>query len=189
MNGSDFVSSTDNFDNTAFSICNTAFIFENLGDSNPKTDIVCGESSVNWSYYRKIPASATEQPVSESGMSQKHYLNLENKRLTSPYSIFRFWAHYIRNEPNYHTCSKEGGKERIKGLDCWRCRWSRCWSCTYWRNRLLPASPQEEERHNPTHSRCCRRSRRPASCPAVLRREARLCRPRLISRPAVPWIP
>lgn len=42
-------------------MCNTAFIFESFGDSNPKTDIVCGDSSVNWSYYRKIPATATEK--------------------------------------------------------------------------------------------------------------------------------
>ncbi|KAF2014029.1 hypothetical protein BU24DRAFT_251300 [Aaosphaeria arxii CBS 175.79] len=59
----------ENFGNTAFSICNTAFIFENFGDSNPKTDIVCGVSSVNWSYYRKIPASATEIVSSDAPSS------------------------------------------------------------------------------------------------------------------------
>jgi LPXTG-motif cell wall-anchored protein len=31
-----------------------------MQDSNPKTDIVCGDSAVNWSYYRKVPASITE---------------------------------------------------------------------------------------------------------------------------------
>ena len=30
-----------------------------MQDSNPKTDIVCGESSVNWSYYRKLDATVT----------------------------------------------------------------------------------------------------------------------------------
>ncbi|KAF2465319.1 uncharacterized protein BDR25DRAFT_306759 [Lindgomyces ingoldianus] len=54
------IACTENFDNVKFSICNTAFIFENTGDSNPKTDIVCGESSVNWSYYRVIPDSFTQ---------------------------------------------------------------------------------------------------------------------------------
>ncbi|CAO2649942.1 Nn.00g012340.m01.CDS01 [Neocucurbitaria sp. VM-36] len=54
------IACTENYDNTAYSVCNTAFIFENMNDSNPKTDIVCGESAVNWSYYRKVPASATE---------------------------------------------------------------------------------------------------------------------------------
>ncbi|PSN65316.1 hypothetical protein BS50DRAFT_55537 [Corynespora cassiicola Philippines] len=60
------IACTENFDNVAYSVCNTAFIFENFGDSNPKTDIVCGESSVNWSYYRKVPASATEVVSSEA---------------------------------------------------------------------------------------------------------------------------
>ncbi|KAF2822450.1 hypothetical protein CC86DRAFT_469810 [Ophiobolus disseminans] len=50
----------ENFGNASYSICNTAFIFENMQDSNPKTDIVCGEESVNWSYYRQVPASITE---------------------------------------------------------------------------------------------------------------------------------
>jgi hypothetical protein len=52
--------STDNYKNQQASICNTVFIFENMSDSKPKTDIVCGSSSQNWSYYRKIPASLTE---------------------------------------------------------------------------------------------------------------------------------
>ncbi|KAH7092545.1 hypothetical protein FB567DRAFT_240063 [Paraphoma chrysanthemicola] len=53
------IACTENYDNTAYSICNTAFIFENMQDSNPRTDIVCGESSVNWSYYRKLDATVT----------------------------------------------------------------------------------------------------------------------------------
>ncbi|KAH7347102.1 hypothetical protein BKA66DRAFT_447644 [Pyrenochaeta sp. MPI-SDFR-AT-0127] len=57
---------TENYDNTAYSMCNTAFIFENMSDSNPKTDIVCGESAVNWSYYRKVPTSATAAVVSSA---------------------------------------------------------------------------------------------------------------------------
>ncbi|KAF2002111.1 hypothetical protein P154DRAFT_521249 [Amniculicola lignicola CBS 123094] len=55
------IACTENFENTAFSICNTAFIFENFEDSQPQTDIVCGAKAQNWSYYRKIPATATER--------------------------------------------------------------------------------------------------------------------------------
>ncbi|KAJ4991221.1 hypothetical protein SVAN01_03349 [Stagonosporopsis vannaccii] len=54
------IACTENYNNTAFSICNTVFIFENLQDSNPRTNINCGDSSAQWSYYRDIPASATE---------------------------------------------------------------------------------------------------------------------------------
>ncbi|XTI87857.1 hypothetical protein V2W45_447277 [Cenococcum geophilum] len=35
--------------------CNTSFIYENTDDSNLRTDIFCGISSLNWSYYRVIP--------------------------------------------------------------------------------------------------------------------------------------
>lgn len=52
--------STENYGDNALSICNTAFIFENMGDSNPRTDIICGSESINWSYYRSVPASITE---------------------------------------------------------------------------------------------------------------------------------
>ncbi|KAF2852545.1 hypothetical protein T440DRAFT_30098 [Plenodomus tracheiphilus IPT5] len=63
------IACTENYNDTRFSICNTAFIFENTGDSSPNTDIVCGHSSVNWSYYRSIPASATEVVVSSNAFS------------------------------------------------------------------------------------------------------------------------
>lgn len=53
-------SSTDNYNNASYSICNTAFIFESFGDPNPKTDIVCGDKSQVWSYYRQVPASISE---------------------------------------------------------------------------------------------------------------------------------
>ncbi|KAH3950221.1 hypothetical protein HBH98_023160 [Parastagonospora nodorum] len=51
---------TENYVDQSASICNTAFIFENFGDSNPKTDIICGPSSANYSYYRRVPASVTQ---------------------------------------------------------------------------------------------------------------------------------
>ncbi|KAF2124557.1 hypothetical protein P153DRAFT_401160 [Dothidotthia symphoricarpi CBS 119687] len=60
------VACTSNYNDTRMSICNTVFIFESFGDSNPKTDIVCGSESQNWSYYRKIPASATEAKTTQS---------------------------------------------------------------------------------------------------------------------------
>ncbi|KAI8932377.1 hypothetical protein NX059_010565 [Plenodomus lindquistii] len=63
------IACTENFNDTRMSVCNTAFIFENTGDSNPKTDIVCGASALNWSYYRSIPASATEVIVSSNAFS------------------------------------------------------------------------------------------------------------------------
>ncbi|CBX91469.1 hypothetical protein IAQ61_010816 [Plenodomus lingam] len=63
------IACTENYNDTRMSICNTAFIFENTGDSNPKTDIVCGVSALNWSYYRSIPASATEVIVSSNAFS------------------------------------------------------------------------------------------------------------------------
>ncbi|KAF2729310.1 hypothetical protein EJ04DRAFT_75403 [Polyplosphaeria fusca] len=64
------IACTDNFGDAALSICNTAFIYENFDDSSPQTDIVCGSQSDVWSYYRKIPASATEL-VSTSSESPK----------------------------------------------------------------------------------------------------------------------
>ncbi|OCL00579.1 uncharacterized protein K441DRAFT_651553 [Cenococcum geophilum 1.58] len=60
------VACTDNYDNLAWSICNTIFIYENTADSNPHTDIVCGNSPVNWSYYRQIPTSATSSSESST---------------------------------------------------------------------------------------------------------------------------
>ncbi|UPX11990.1 uncharacterized protein EKO05_0002568 [Ascochyta rabiei] len=53
------IACTANYGNAKVSICNTIYIYENTQDSNPKTNINCGDSSVNWSYYRDIPASAT----------------------------------------------------------------------------------------------------------------------------------
>ncbi|KAF2800301.1 hypothetical protein K505DRAFT_17048 [Melanomma pulvis-pyrius CBS 109.77] len=47
-------------------MCNSVFIFENFQDSKPKTNINCGNSLSNWSYYRNIPASATEAAPSST---------------------------------------------------------------------------------------------------------------------------
>ncbi|CAI6334883.1 unnamed protein product [Periconia digitata] len=58
-----------NYKNEALSICNSVFIYESFGDPNPKTDIVCGKSSVNWTYYRQIPSTATSQSDSQSQSS------------------------------------------------------------------------------------------------------------------------
>lgn len=44
----------------SFSLCNTAYMFENERDSNSKVNIVCGVSSLDWTYYRTAPVAATE---------------------------------------------------------------------------------------------------------------------------------
>ncbi|KAF9693921.1 hypothetical protein EKO04_007981 [Ascochyta lentis] len=48
----------------SFTICNTAFMYENQQDSSPQTNVNCGVSSLNWSYYRVQPeeAKTTSQP-------------------------------------------------------------------------------------------------------------------------------
>lgn len=60
------VACTSNYNNIAWSVCNTIFIYENTADSNPHTDIVCGNSAVDWSYYRQIPTSATSSSESST---------------------------------------------------------------------------------------------------------------------------
>ncbi|KAL5418952.1 hypothetical protein PMIN06_002849 [Paraphaeosphaeria minitans] len=62
---------TENYNNATYSVCNTVFIFESFGDSNPKTDIICGDKSQVWSYYRSVPASVTESPVASGGSENK----------------------------------------------------------------------------------------------------------------------
>ncbi|KAF2638788.1 hypothetical protein P280DRAFT_508550 [Massarina eburnea CBS 473.64] len=69
------IACTENYnDDATNSICNTVFIYENFGDSSPKTDIVCGDSSVVWSFYRQIPATSTSSATSSnsSDNSQEH---------------------------------------------------------------------------------------------------------------------
>ncbi|KAF2186538.1 hypothetical protein K469DRAFT_738413 [Zopfia rhizophila CBS 207.26] len=58
------IACTSNYNDPRLSVCNTVFIFENTGDSNPKTDIICGDSAANWSLYRQIPE--TTESSSES---------------------------------------------------------------------------------------------------------------------------
>ncbi|KAF3035272.1 hypothetical protein E8E11_004016 [Didymella keratinophila] len=61
------IACTANYNNAALSICNTIFIYENTKDSNPRTNINCGDSSANWSYYRDIPPEATATTSSLPG--------------------------------------------------------------------------------------------------------------------------
>ncbi|KAF1930524.1 uncharacterized protein M421DRAFT_376078 [Didymella exigua CBS 183.55] len=61
------IACTENYQNAAISICNTIFIFENTHDSNPRTNINCGDSSANWSYYRDVPLEATATTSSIPG--------------------------------------------------------------------------------------------------------------------------
>ncbi|KAH7062848.1 hypothetical protein BKA63DRAFT_187560 [Paraphoma chrysanthemicola] len=50
----------------SFTVCNTASMFENDRDSNPKLNIICGVSSLNWSYYRQAPTTTTTTRSSAS---------------------------------------------------------------------------------------------------------------------------
>jgi hypothetical protein len=48
----------DDPDASSWSVCNTAFLYENDRDSSPETNVNCGPSSYNWSYYRSEPTDA-----------------------------------------------------------------------------------------------------------------------------------
>ncbi|KAH6639302.1 hypothetical protein C7974DRAFT_388221 [Boeremia exigua] len=55
------IACTENYNDPAFSICNTIFIYENSGlGANHRTNIVCGKSSKNWTFFREIPTSTSE---------------------------------------------------------------------------------------------------------------------------------
>lgn len=73
----------ENFGNASYSICNTAYVYENMQDSSPQTDIVCGEEAVNWSYYRAVPASITE-----AGSRAGTYHPSPNRLLTDTHTAF-----------------------------------------------------------------------------------------------------
>ncbi|KAJ4370881.1 hypothetical protein N0V86_008574 [Didymella sp. IMI 355093] len=51
-------SAFDNPDASSWSVCNTAYLYENDRDSSPETNVNCGPSNYNWSYYRSQPADA-----------------------------------------------------------------------------------------------------------------------------------
>lgn len=62
----------------SFTICNTGFMFENTNVAKAQTNVFCGISSVNWSYYRVKPeessavvssATSAATPVSNSAIS------------------------------------------------------------------------------------------------------------------------
>ena len=42
-----------------YSLCNTGFLFQNTADSDPQTNVFCGISANNWSYYRQKPDDPT----------------------------------------------------------------------------------------------------------------------------------
>jgi hypothetical protein len=54
------INCTENYGNTLYSVCNTISIFQNLDDTDPRININCGNSELDWSYYRNLPATATE---------------------------------------------------------------------------------------------------------------------------------
>ncbi|PSN69256.1 hypothetical protein BS50DRAFT_586588 [Corynespora cassiicola Philippines] len=54
---------TDVYEDAAeYTICNTGYMYENTADAQPATNVFCGISSLNWSYYRV-------QPETSSGMA------------------------------------------------------------------------------------------------------------------------
>ncbi|KAH7121175.1 hypothetical protein B0J11DRAFT_59100 [Dendryphion nanum] len=55
----------------SFTICNTGFMFENTLDSGPQTNVFCGISSVNWSYYRVKPEETSAVASSVTSSSPK----------------------------------------------------------------------------------------------------------------------
>lgn len=65
------IACTSNYNNATYSICNTALIFESFGDPHPITDIVCGDKSQAWSFYRQVPASISENPTSTASPDSK----------------------------------------------------------------------------------------------------------------------
>ncbi|KAF1960514.1 hypothetical protein CC80DRAFT_258450 [Byssothecium circinans] len=63
--------STSAYDPTdsTFSVCNTGFLYENTADPDALTNIFCGVSSVNWSYYRVRPDITSPTPSPRSPQS------------------------------------------------------------------------------------------------------------------------
>ncbi|UPX20720.1 uncharacterized protein EKO05_0010945 [Ascochyta rabiei] len=53
----------------SFTVCNTAFMYENQQDSSPQTNVNCGVSSLNWSYYRVQPEDAKTTSASSAPRS------------------------------------------------------------------------------------------------------------------------
>ncbi|KAF2125151.1 hypothetical protein P153DRAFT_360752 [Dothidotthia symphoricarpi CBS 119687] len=66
------IACTDAYTNSgheSYSICNTLFLYENEQDSQPETNVNCGISSLNFSYYRVAPAAATAGTSSSSAIA------------------------------------------------------------------------------------------------------------------------
>lgn len=72
--------STSNYNNATYSICNTALIFESFGDPNPITNIGCGDQSQAWSFYREVPPSISASRTFRSLASS----NIPYPYLTNP---------------------------------------------------------------------------------------------------------
>ncbi|ORY09531.1 hypothetical protein BCR34DRAFT_370682 [Clohesyomyces aquaticus] len=50
----------------SYTVCNTAFYFENMQDSNPHLNIFCGVDPVNWTFYRSKPPDITSTTPSRT---------------------------------------------------------------------------------------------------------------------------
>lgn len=68
------VQSTSVYDDPSmksYTVCNTAYMFQNEQDASPETNVNCGISSVNWSYYRVQPEDLkTTSSMTRSSLSR-----------------------------------------------------------------------------------------------------------------------
>ena len=134
--------STSNYNNATYSICNTALIFESFGDPHPITDIVCGDKSQAWSFYREVPASISESRKYPDGpaLSSSNTIKLFDMANDLLSRFYR--ASQIRQRLIW-----------IQGMDR-RCR---CWAigrhCIDSGRCLLLDAPQEEQEEQPPADR------------------------------------
>ncbi|KAF2731662.1 hypothetical protein EJ04DRAFT_578958 [Polyplosphaeria fusca] len=61
---------TDSTDRS-FTVCNTGYLYENTQDTSPETNLFCGVSSLNWSYYRVLPEVSSETSSFSSSSSPR----------------------------------------------------------------------------------------------------------------------
>lgn len=81
----------------SFTICNTAFMYENKQDSSPQTNVNCGISSVNWSYFRVQPEEAkTTSSKQERHQNGSHILTMSRSLSTSIYNSINYYTRYWR---------------------------------------------------------------------------------------------
>lgn len=135
------IACTEAFSHSAYSICNTAFIFENMQDSSPLTDIICGDSSVNWSFYRKMPNTASDV-VSRARTCLTAEFHLQatlilHSFINATTSIFS----YCNSQCS--RCHQQQEQRRIQSMDSWCRSRTRHRPCPDLRRCLVLPPPQE----------------------------------------------